>query len=116
MRPVILTASTSPGGVSPPCVLDQYLTPTDTTLAVELNSTSGGSYTVQYSPDDPFATYATDYNTNAHWYNHPTLVTLSADAVDNVIVPVRAVRLATTTVGTGATATPTLTVIQAGIR
>lgn len=118
MRPVYLTANANSGGVSPPCVLDQYLTPTDALLAVELGGNTGGgaSYTVQYSPDDPWAAYVTDYNTNANWYNHPTLVTLSADAVDNIIVPARAVRIKTVTPGTGGTVTPRLVVIQAGAR
>jgi len=87
-------------------------------LAVELFGNTGGtpSYTVQYSPDDPFATYATDYNTNANWYNHPVLVTLAADGVDSMQVPARAVRLSTGSAGTGGTATPRLVVIQAGVK
>lgn len=116
MRPVYLTASGSNGGVSNPCVLDQYLTPTDVLLAVELYGGTGGNYTVQYSPDDPFAAYATDYNTNANWYNHPTLASLSADGVDSIVIPARAVRILTTTAATGSSSPPRLVVIQAGVR
>lgn len=117
MRPVYIAAKATSGN-SAACILDQYLTPTDALLAVELGGNTGGgaSYTVQYSPDDPYASYATDYNTNANWYNHPTLVTLAADGVDQLAVPARAVRLVTNTAGTGGTAAPRLVVIQAGVR
>lgn len=116
MRPLYLIASATPGGFSIPGVLDQYLTPTDAQLAVELYAGTTGSYTVQYSPDDPFATYAVDYNTNANWYNHPTLVNLAADGVDTVTSPCRAVRLKTTTAATAPTSPPRLVVNQAGAR
>lgn len=117
MRPIYLSANTNALGVSAPVVLDQYLTPFNVTLAVELfgNTGGGASYTVQYSLDDPYGTYAVDYNTNATWYNHPTLVTLAADATDVFYTPVRAVRMLTTTPGTGGTQTPRLVIVQAGV-
>ena len=118
MRPVYLTAKAT-AGASAPCVLDQYLTPIDVMLNIQLfgNTGGGSSYTVQYSNDDPFASYATDYNTNATWYDHPTLAAIgSSDGVDKLDVPARAVRLYTNTAGTGGTATPSLVVIQAGVR
>ena len=116
MRPIYLTASTTDGGLTAAAILDQYLDPTDVALAVELHGNTGGgaSYSVQYSMDDPYGTYTTDYNTNAVWFNHPSLVTLSTDGVSSMNIPARAVRLVTTTHGTGGTATPTLTVVQAG--
>lgn len=116
MRPVYMPANAAIGN-SAPVVIDQYLTPTDTMLTVELGGNIGGgaSYSVQYSPDDPFATYATDYNTNANWYNHPTLVNLTADGVDMLAVPAAAVRIVTNTPGTGGTAPPRLVVRQAGV-
>lgn len=111
MRPVKLTAPASTGP-SAPCVLDQYLTPTNVALAVEFG-TAVATSKVQYSPDDPFAVYATDYNTNANWYDHPTLTGLTTDAQDNFAVPMRALRLNNTAWTSGQ---PTLTIIQAGIR
>lgn len=115
MRPVYLAAPAVNGTFSPPCVLDYHLDPTNIMLTLELYGGTAGSYTVQYSPDDPYATYATDYNTNANWYNHPTMTGLSADAVDQLAVPARAVRLKTTTVQGGSpTSAPRLVVIQAG--
>lgn len=115
MRPIYLLANGYSSTLSQPAILDQYLTPFNVTLTVELFGTSGGSYTVKYSNDDPYGTYATDYNTNANWYSHSTLVTLSADATDVLYTPVRAVRLQTIAAGTGATQTPRLVILQAGV-
>ena len=114
MRAVVVTAGSYNSTLSNAVVTNQYVTPFNVLLAVELFGGTGGSYTVQYSPDDPFATYATDYNTNANWYNHPTLVNLSADGIDQFSIPVRGVRLQTNTAATGATATPRLVVNSAG--
>lgn len=118
MRPVYLTASGSSSGVSKPCVLDQYLTPSDTLCAFELkgNTTGSPSYAIQVSPDDPFAAYATDYNTNGTWYTLPGFGAMGADAQTTLATPWRAVRLLTVAAGSAGTATPTLTVIQAGAR
>lgn len=117
MRPVTLISSTSNGGTSAPCILDQYLTPFNVTLTMELfgNTGGGSSYNVQYSNDDPYGTYTVSYNANANWYNHPTLVNLAADATDVFYTPVRAVRILTNTIGTGGTQTPQLQIIQAGV-
>lgn len=115
MRPVYLPANPS-AGVSDPCVLDPKITPANILLAVELGGNTGGgaSYSVEYSPDAPFATYATNYNTNANWYTHPTLVTLAADGVDQLSVPAQGVRIRTVVPGTGGATAPRLVVIQAG--
>lgn len=110
MRPIILSAPAATG-VSSPAILDIYLTPFQVTLAVEFG-TASATTTVQYSCDDPFAAYATDYNTDAVWFNHPTLVTLTANGVDTLTTPVRAVRLDNTGWVSGIV---TLTVIQAGV-
>lgn len=115
MRPVYATAGTTSSSVSIAVVLDQYLDPTDVLLAVELygNTSGGSSYTAQYSPDDPYATYATDYNTNANWYA-TSLNAVGVDSSATLGFPARAVRLATNVVGTGGTQTPRMVVIQAG--
>lgn len=117
MRPVTVLASTLAGGVSAPIVLDQYLTPFNVTLTLELFGNTGGgvSYTVQYSNDDPYGVYAVNYNTNANWYPHSTLVNLAADATDVYYTPVRATRILTNTPGTGGTQTPQMQIIQAGV-
>jgi len=109
MRPVKVTSAAATG-VTAPVVIDQYLNPSTILLVIEFGS-AVATCTVQYSADDPFATYATDYNTNAVWLDHPTLAAQTADSADNISVPVRAVRLNTTAWTSGQ---PTLTVIQAG--
>lgn len=116
MRPVYLPAGTTASSLSNDCILDYHLDPANIMLTVELYGNTGGgaSYTVQYSPDDPYATYAVSYDVNGNWYNHPTLVNLAADGVDQLSVPARAVRLSTNTPGTDGTNSPRLVVIQAG--
>lgn len=110
MRPIVLSAP-SGTGVSSPAILDIYLTPFQITLAVEFGTASATS-TVEYSVDDPFAAYPTNYNTDAVWFPHPTLVNLTANGVDTITTPVRAVRIDNTVWSSG---TVTLTVIQAGV-
>jgi hypothetical protein len=110
VRPIVLSAPGSTGP-SAPAILDIYLTPFQITLAVEFGTASATSK-VQYSCDDPYATYATNYNTDAVWFDHPTLVNLTANGVDTITTPVRAVRLDNTAWTSGVV---TLTVIQAGV-
>jgi hypothetical protein len=109
MRPVVVTVSAL-NGVSSPVVLDQYQSPFNIGLGFDVTLT--GTYKVQYSFDDPFATYATDYNTNATWFDHPTMIGMTADTAGNIAFACRAVRLANTayTDGSGK-----LTVLQSGI-
>lgn len=91
MRPVSINITTT--GLSSPVVLDQFLNPFDVTLALNFTSGSGnGTVTVQYSTDDPFATYATDYNTNANWINLTALTNKAADIDAALSSVVRAVR------------------------
>jgi len=111
MRPVVVVAPAATGPSSP-VVLDQYLTPANVLLGIKINSATA-TCKVQYSFDDPWATYATDYNTNATWLDHPILTSITADAADNLAVPARAVRLNNTAWTSGQ---PSLTVIQAGVR
>lgn len=110
MRPNYLNAP-SATGPSNPAILDIYLTPFQITLGVEFGTASATSQ-VEYSIDDPFAAYATNYNTDAVWFVHPTLVGLTASAVDTITTPVRAVRINNTGWASG---TVKLTVIQAGV-
>lgn len=106
MRPV--TVSKTGVGNSAPIVLDYHLTPEQTGLQAIVTGTV--TYTVDYSLDDPFAVYATDYNTNAKWWPHPNMTDQTADSQDVLTVPSRAARVRITS-GTGSVA---LTAVQAG--
>lgn len=114
MRPIYMPASPTTAGVSPAVILDQYLTPFNVTITVELGGNTGGgaSYTVQYTNDDP---YGATFSTTANWYSHSTLVNLGTDATDVYYTPVRATRLLTNTPGTGGTVPPQMVVVQAGV-
>lgn len=109
MRPTVVTVSAS-SGVSSPVVLDYFLDPMNVGLAVTATGTHSSK--VQVSYDDPFATYATDYNTDAVWFDHATLTSVTGNAQGSQTTPVRAVRL------NKASGTPAvkLTVVQAGAR
>lgn len=110
MRSVIVLGPAAIG-VSTPVVLDQYLNPQEAGLAVQFPAGAAATCKVQYSLDDPFATYATDYNTNAVWYDHATITAKTANFSANLGVIARAVRLNNTAWTSGQ---PTLTVVQTG--
>lgn len=76
---------------------------------------AGGTTTsvVQYSLDDPFGSYATDYNTNAAWFDAAVTATGSTNVYGTILTPVRAVRLNTSAL---AGTSVSLTVVQSGIR
>jgi len=107
MRPA--TVSVTGVGTTTPVILDLYIPPENTTFSAVVNGTV--TYNVEYSVDDPFATYTTDYNTNATWYVLTGASALTANASTNTAFPARALR-ARITAGTGSV---TMTVIQAGI-
>lgn len=116
MRSVIVTA---PAGTGPskPVVLDQHLTPQNVGIAIVLSGTVSLTTQVQWSLDDPFATYATDYDTNATWFVDKNLTALVANAAGIPVnaagfaQPVRAVRLNNTVFASGVA---TMTVVQTG--
>lgn len=110
MRPVTVQGPASTGP-SPPVVLDQYLNPQEAGLVVEFPGSASATCKAQYSLDDPYATYATDYNTNATWFDHATITGKTAAFAANLGVVARAVRLNNTVWGSGQ---PTLTVVQTG--
>lgn len=116
MRSVVVTSPAGTGS-SPVVIIDQHLTPQNVGLSVEFG-TASLTAKVQYSLDDPFATYATDYSTNAIWYDHvtdvvaiPSLTGLSANAAGRLVIPARAFKLVVTAWTSGAA---TLTVVQVG--
>lgn len=111
MRPVVV-AVTGNGGTrnSAPVVLDYKLTPFNVGLFF---ATTGATtaFKVQFSGDDPWATYATNYNTDAVWQDHPFMTAMTATSSGNVAFAVRAVRLQANASGTD---TGTFTVVQSG--
>jgi hypothetical protein len=109
MRPVTVTLAAA--GVSAPVVIDQYLAPINLGISVVVTNTN--TTKVQYSLDDPFAAYATDYNTNATWFDAAApLASITATTYGSITTPVRAVRLNCTSFTSGSAA---MTVVQAGM-
>lgn len=91
MRPVTQTITAT--GATPPVVLDYIAAPFSVGLSLNFTTGNGnGTVTVQYSFDDPYASYATDYGTNANWINLASLTTKIADADGTLTSPVRATR------------------------
>lgn len=72
-------------------------------------STTG--FTVQYTGDDPQASYSTDFNTDAKWFDHPDMAAMTADDDGNIEFPVRAIRLRADANGTD---TGELTIVEGG--
>jgi len=95
---------------SAPIVVDQYLTPLNLGLFFK-DTGNTTNFKVQFSLDDPFGVYATDYNTNGIWFDHSTMTAMTANANGNLTTPVRAVRLQAGATGTD---TGSLTVVQSG--
>jgi hypothetical protein len=104
---VVLTAT----GNSAPVVLDQYISPFNITLALVVSGTN--TTTVQFTADNPAAVYVTNYNTNATWFNHPDMNSMTVNEIGNIAFPVRAVRLNCSAYTSGSA---TLTILQAGIK
>ncbi len=115
MRSVTVT-SPAATGPSTPVILDQHLTPQDVGVAIEFG-TASLTTKLQFSLDDPYTTYATDYNTNAIWYDDKNLTALTSNTAGIPIcasgfpIPVRALRINNTGWTSG---TATLTVVQCG--
>lgn len=110
MRPVSQNITAT--GVGAPVVLDYMRDPFSVTVALNFTTGSGNATVgVQYSMDDPYAVYATDYGTNANWVLLSSMTTKVADADGSFSAPVRAVRYTCTIFGGG---TVRFGVIQAG--
>lgn len=111
MRPV--TVINTQTGNSRPIVLD-YMLDFQVGFVFDADGTNTNDLEVSY--DDPFATYATDYNTNAVWFKVTDFTGMGgADVQGNLPPdrPVRAVRLNTTAYTNGS---PRLTIVQGGSR
>lgn len=72
---VVTPASTNP---SPPVIVDQHLTPQHIGIAAVVSGGASLTYDIQFSFNDPFAVYATDYNTNATWLTDKNMTSLTA--------------------------------------
>jgi FlaG/FlaF family flagellin (archaellin) len=116
MRPVYITNDAVE--ISSPVVLDIYVNPQHVSVTVTVSGTNTSK--VQYSFDDPFATYTTDYNADGTWIDSAApLASITTGTVSSFLVnsstgtgPVRAVRLNT---GTFTSGSAKMTVIQSGI-
>lgn len=75
-------------GASAPVVVDYIGAPSEISWAV---STKGApaTYSIQYTPDDVFIAPAA----NVVWFNDPNGTSLTANAMNVIKMPVRAVRL-----------------------
>jgi hypothetical protein len=112
MRPIILTAPASTGA-SQPAVVDYLQAPVTIGLMIEFPNSASATCAVQYTYDDPFATYATNWATNANWQTHPILTGITSNSDGYIATPVRGIRLNNTAWASG---NPTLTIVQGGVQ
>lgn len=89
-RPSSFIVATS--GLSNPYPLDRYVTGYAIALTMPI---AGIIYTLQYSLDDPFASYSTSYNVSGVWFNwdDPVLVNASTNRATNLAFVPRAIRV-----------------------
>jgi hypothetical protein len=113
MRPIVQTILAS--GIQPPIPVDIYLTPFELSQTLSLGTGASITYTFQYCNDDPYANYATNYNTNGNWISDPNATGQTGTLQDGISVPCRAVRINVASFTAGTTPT-TFTVVQAGVR
>lgn len=100
MRPVQINITSA--AVTAPVVLDYLANPFSVGLSLNFTTGNGnGTVTVQYSFDDPYAAYATDYGTNANWISLASLTAKTSDADGTLSSPVRAVRANCTVYNSG---------------
>lgn len=102
MRTVKITKTGA--GVTNPVVVDYIGVPTEISWAVNTKG-AAATYTVQYTPDDVFNTPAA----GVVWFNDPNGTSLTANAINVIKMPVRAIRL---NVASGAAAGVDFTVNQ----
>lgn len=112
MRPVSVSTTDASGAATRTSPVPLNYNAEDFKVSLRITVTGTANYTVQYSLDDPWAVYATDYNTNGRWVNSSDAAVVGATAsqTTNFIVPVRAVRVVQNS-GNGSTET---TIVQQG--
>jgi hypothetical protein len=110
MRPS--SQSVTASGKSTPIPLDRYVNG----YAVSFTMATAIQYTAQYSTDDPYATYATNYNTNGVWFNWDdvTLVNASGNKSTNLAFIPRAIRV-NASAGVSAGNPLTITIVPMGM-
>ena len=108
MRPIRVTVSSAT--VSNVIPLDQYISPFNVGIAVNLSAGAALQYTVQYTLDDVFS--PTFDPATANWFSHATMVNKTTSFDGNYAYPVTAIRLNVTVYTSGSA---TMTVVQAGI-
>jgi hypothetical protein len=91
--------------------MDYHQAPANIGLSIEFPSGASATCKVQYTYDDPYDSYATDWNTNAVWQDHPILTGITSNSSDWINAPVRGIRLYNTAWSSGQ---PTLIIVQAG--
>lgn len=96
-------------GATKPIPLDNYVSPADTSLVVEISGTANA--TVQYTASDVFSLANAQSSTGLVWIDHPVLTGVTATTDSNLSVPLGAVRLK---VNSG-TDTVKLVIRQAGL-
>lgn len=92
--------------VSPPIIMDTYISPFNVGFGVVVTGTV--TYSVQHTFDDVFA--ATYVPASGNWFNHPTVAAATTTQDGNYAFPVSAIRI-NVTAGTGSV---NAVIIQAG--
>ena len=108
MRPIRVSVGSAT--VSAPIPLDQYITPFNVGIGINLSAGANLTYKVQHTFDDVFA--ATFNPATATWFDHATLTGKTASSDGNYAYPVTAIRLNVTPWTSG---TATINVLQSGI-
>lgn len=106
-RPIRVTVGSI--STSNAIILSTYNTPLNLGLGVKLDGLTTGTYSVDHTFDDPFAS---GFASGAVWYPYTDLQGRTANADGNYSFPVTAVRLNVSAISAGGTIT--MTVIPAG--
>jgi len=106
-RPIRVTVSSV--SASQPIVMNTYNQPSSVGIGVKLNGATTGTWSVQHTFDDPFAS---GFEANAVWYPYTDLTNITTNEDGNYLFPVTAIRLNVTVISAGGSIT--MTVIPAG--
>lgn len=108
MRPVrVQVGSQTTSAVIP---MDQYISPFNAGISVDLSDGADLTYTVQHTFENVFANGWSP--ASAKWYSHSSLAAKTASSDGNYAYPVSAIRLNVTAYTSG---TAVMNVLQAGI-
>lgn len=109
--------SLTANGSSQPVVISTHIAPANVALGVFFSGTAtGATATVQISMNNPFSDAGgqpfTSTTNTFTWVNHPTLINVTQNTLDNLAIPATMVRLTCTGMSGG---TVQLRSIQAGL-